>query len=414
MKKFLSIMTVLAMVLVMIPSTNAAGATVTLTPSTVTTTGITTANDVVVAYTTAGVFSNGDTIKITVKNAAGTLLSTADVVGGAAATLAAANSGADTQATDAADGSFAYGAGTATYTISSAGAATAVSLTFALPRLEGGVYTINVAENRAFSSAPETYGAAQLNANANVVGATLAFVQSTPATITDSGSNFVNNGFKAGQSITVSGATTGGNDGTYIIQAVSAGTLTLQAGATLAQAEAGAVGTIVAAATQANQVRVSAVVEPILGMALSANAIDLGVLDPASVKTSTNTVTVLTNAGTGYVLQAANAQVAGLTTGTYNIVADDADSILAGTSGFSIEVTGLTAKTTNGTNSTVAAPAGVGDGSVALSNVAATIATGNGTTDGSVATVTYKAAVSAVQEAGNYATTVTYTVTGNF
>jgi len=63
--------------------------------------------------------------------------------------------------------------------------------------------------------------------DAKLTATTIAFVVSgSPDTITDSGNNFLAAGFAADQSITVSSAS-GTNDGTYTIQSVVAGTITL-------------------------------------------------------------------------------------------------------------------------------------------------------------------------------------------
>lgn len=69
-----------------------------------------------------------------------------------------------------------------------------------------------------------------------------AFVDSNPDTITDADSNFINDGFAAGQVITVSGSTS--NDGTYTIDTVDAGTITLIATDTLTAEGVGATVTI--------------------------------------------------------------------------------------------------------------------------------------------------------------------------
>ena len=60
-----------------------------------------------------------------------------------------------------------------------------------------------------------------------ITAATLAFVDSDPDTITDSGSAFVTNQFRAGMTIEVSGAGESGNNTTFTIESVAAGTLTL-------------------------------------------------------------------------------------------------------------------------------------------------------------------------------------------
>ena len=72
---------------------------------------------------------------------------------------------------------------------------------------------------------------------ATITAATIAFVDSNPDTITDSGNGFVAAGFKSGMVIVVSGSVA--NDGVYTIDTVAAGTLTLQIDAALT---AGALG----------------------------------------------------------------------------------------------------------------------------------------------------------------------------
>lgn len=74
---------------------------------------------------------------------------------------------------------------------------------------------------------------------------TIAFVNSNPDTITDSGNGFVTAGFQAGQTITVSGSTS--NNNTFTIASVVAGTITLVAGDSLTAESAGATVTIAAA-----------------------------------------------------------------------------------------------------------------------------------------------------------------------
>lgn len=54
---------------------------------------------------------------------------------------------------------------------------------------------------------------------------TIAFVDSNPDTLIDTSSQFLTEGFLAGQTITLSGSTS--NDGTYTIESAAAGTLTL-------------------------------------------------------------------------------------------------------------------------------------------------------------------------------------------
>lgn len=73
---------------------------------------------------------------------------------------------------------------------------------------------------------------------------TIAFADNDPDEITDSRSNFVNAGFEAGMSVTVSGSTD--NDDTYLIDTVAAGTLTLDAGEALTAEAAGDTVTLTA------------------------------------------------------------------------------------------------------------------------------------------------------------------------
>ncbi len=67
-------------------------------------------------------------------------------------------------------------------------------------------------------------------ASADYTASTIAFADSNPDTITDSANGFGD--FSAGQSLVVSGS--GSNDGTYTIDTVTAGTITLKASDTLA------------------------------------------------------------------------------------------------------------------------------------------------------------------------------------
>ena len=75
-----------------------------------------------------------------------------------------------------------------------------------------------------------------------LTGTGIAFVDSNPDTITDTGSGFVSAGFQSGQQIMVEGSTS--NDGTYTIDTVAAGTLTLASGDSLTAESAGDTVTI--------------------------------------------------------------------------------------------------------------------------------------------------------------------------
>jgi hypothetical protein len=77
-----------------------------------------------------------------------------------------------------------------------------------------------------------------------LTAATVAFVDSNPDTITDSGSGFVAAGFKPGK-ILISGAANAVNNGNFTIASVAAGTLTLVGGDALTAEGAAATVTIV-------------------------------------------------------------------------------------------------------------------------------------------------------------------------
>ena len=73
-----------------------------------------------------------------------------------------------------------------------------------------------------------------------ITASTIAFVDSGPDTITDSGNAFVTSGFAAGMTIIVSGAGESANNGTYHnIATVAAGTITLASSAELTAESAG-------------------------------------------------------------------------------------------------------------------------------------------------------------------------------
>jgi len=78
---------------------------------------------------------------------------------------------------------------------------------------------------------------------ASVSETTIAFVNSNPDTITDSGSGFLTAGFEAGQIIVIT-TTSGTNDGTYTIASVAAGTITLIAANSLTTENAATAGTV--------------------------------------------------------------------------------------------------------------------------------------------------------------------------
>jgi hypothetical protein len=80
---------------------------------------------------------------------------------------------------------------------------------------------------------------------ATITGDGIAFVDSDPDTITDTGSGFVTAGFEDGDIITVTGTTN--NNDSFLVATVAAGTLTLDAGEAVTAEGAGASVTIVEA-----------------------------------------------------------------------------------------------------------------------------------------------------------------------
>lgn len=95
-----------------------------------------------------------------------------------------------------------------------------------------------------WSGGETTIASTHTGTTSTITATTIAFVNSDPDTITDSGNGFVAAGFVAGDTIIVSGSTS--NDGTYTIATVAAGTLTLTSGAVLTPEGAGDSVTITA------------------------------------------------------------------------------------------------------------------------------------------------------------------------
>ena len=76
---------------------------------------------------------------------------------------------------------------------------------------------------------------------------TIAFVNNGSArdTITDSGNGFITAGLRAGDVVTISGATNGGNNSTFTVYSVAAGTITITRNNVLTTESAGATVVIV-------------------------------------------------------------------------------------------------------------------------------------------------------------------------
>jgi hypothetical protein len=110
----------------------------------------------------------------------------------------------------------------------------------------GGVAEVDsVTANTITKTGTETWAQSRFYFRGSITGTTIAFVNSNPDTITDSGNGFITAGFRAGQKITVSGATNPGNNATFTIRNVTAGTITLLSTDALTAEAAGASVTII-------------------------------------------------------------------------------------------------------------------------------------------------------------------------
>ena len=162
-----------------------------------------------------------------------------------------------------------------------------------------------------------------------------------------------------------------------------------------------------------NTVAVSATVDPILTMTLSATTSALGTLSASAITdwATDTTVTIATNADGWYSVFAAASNFVGATTANVIPFVTRAAQVF-GTEGFSIDAT---VGQWGAGDGTVAETAGIGVASTyAVANGAWLLASSAGTTDGDTIVVNYAASISAVTVADSYSTTVTYTVTGTF
>lgn len=103
--------------------------------------------------------------------------------------------------------------------------------------LEGNCYVSGISTNAPVGELIRSSITFTGTAKASIIGTGIAFVDSNPDTITDSGNGFIAAGFDAGDKINVLGSTS--NDGDYTIATVAAGTLTLVASDSLSAEAAG-------------------------------------------------------------------------------------------------------------------------------------------------------------------------------
>lgn len=131
---------------------------------------------------------------------------------------------------------------------------------------------------------------------------------------------------------------------------------------------------------------------------LSTNSIDFGILESGAVSHSSQTLTVSTNAATGYTTYVN--QDHPLTSGANIIPSIGGATVVAGTAGSGIKTTGSAGQMNVGTVSLTSSL------QVAAQNAAAV--------SGQVTTIDYYAGISGSTVAGTYSQTVTYTTVVNF
>ena len=187
----------------------------------------------------------------------------------------------------------------------------------------------------------------------------------------------------------------------------------------------GDTGTTTIAIITNDTVSVNAIVAQTISFAISANSIDFGTLGTAAVKyaSSTNaagdtaetvahTLAVATNAPSGYTITASGTTLTSQQNSAFTITeigATPASSTIA------TEQFGLRATKSGGVNGTIAAPyvQTTSYGYNATSS-AQTFASGTSATATETYSLRYVANITALTEAGNYATNIVYVATANF
>jgi len=131
---------------------------------------------------------------------------------------------------------------------------------------------------------------------------------------------------------------------------------------------------------------------------LSTNSINFGTLNVSAVANSSQTLTVSTNATTGYTTYVSQNQP--LTSGGNTIPSIGGSSVVAGTAGSGIKTTGASGQ--------------MNAGATVLSTSLQSAAQNGAAISNDVTTIDYYAAISAGTLAGTYSQTVTYTTVVNF
>ncbi|MDP2104187.1 MAG: hypothetical protein Q8K26_04680 [Candidatus Gracilibacteria bacterium] len=169
----------------------------------------------------------------------------------------------------------------------------------------------------------------------------------------------------------------------------------------------GSIGSAVTYVGNANVVSVTASVVPTLSMNLANTTVAFGTLIPGTINTAGDTpvATVSTNATNGYILQVASAN-SGLLSGTDLITSASEDLSVGGADGYGIQAVGV--------GGTIAAPFTATGTNVGAVGGAANLMTKATPASGDTATITLKALANATTPAGNYADTLTFTISGSF
>lgn len=159
-----------------------------------------------------------------------------------------------------------------------------------------------------------------------------------------------------------------------------------------------------------DRIVVTASVLPTLSMTIGSSSLSLWVLTPGSAVSTVNSVVVVsTNAVNGYSFSIQNGQAAGLIDWVKTIATATYGGVLVNSNKFGVQLI------TPGVSSTLATAAGqIGNATVWLTATSQLAITSAGPVNASSNTIQYAAAVDALQAAGNYSTSLTYSLTGSF
>lgn len=178
-------------------------------------------------------------------------------------------------------------------------------------------------------------------------------------------------------------------------------------------------GAAIAIASTQNQVIVTATVEPILTFALGGNSVALGTLSASATANGSHTMTASTNADSGYVITVSgNTLTHSNNTDVITAIGAGGASVI-GTEQFGIN---LVDNATPNIGAAAAGGTGAATGNFSIADTFAFNAGAANTIANSVTapsgattyTVSYIANIAALTDAGDYSTTLTYTITPTF